>query len=67
MNQFLMKNPMKKGILLLGMLVLGGKMDAQVIQRVEIPSKKEITSFDNTTFCVTFLSDEKMWALHDIS
>ena len=67
MNQFLMKNPMKKGILLLGMLVLGGKMNAQVIQRVEIPSKKEITSFDNTTFCVTFLSDEKMWALHDIS
>ena len=51
MNQFLMKNPMKKGILLLGMLVLGGKMNAQVIQRVEIPSKKEITSFDNTTFC----------------
>lgn len=53
--------------MLLVLLVLGGSAFAQVAERVSVPSKKVIDGFDNTTFCIAFCADEKMWALRDVA
>ena len=64
---FQMKYLSKVGVLLCVFACLGGNAVAQVTKRAEILSKKVIADFDNTTFCVAFLSDNKMWALRDVS
>ena len=66
-SSFRMKSFNKAGVLLCALACLSGNASAQVTERVVIPLKKEITDFDNTTFCVAYLSDNKMWALRDVS
>lgn len=61
-------NPFRKGLFLLSvLLVLCVKSVAQIEERSSIPSKKAISDFDNTTFCVALLADEKMWAFRNVS
>ena len=43
-----------------------GEMSAQIVERVEIPTKKNVAGFENTTFRVVFLSEGNMWAFRDI-
>lgn len=64
---FQMKYLSKVGVLLCVFACLGGNAVAQVTKRAEILSKKVIADFDNTTFCVAYLSDNKMWAFRDVS
>lgn len=52
---------------LLSLLVLGGETFAQVTETTAIPSRKVVDGFDNTTFCVAVLSDEKMYALRNVA
>lgn len=57
-----------KGVILaLALLLLCGDMFAQIVERKEIKSQKIIDGFDNTTFCVAFLSDNQMWVFRDIA
>lgn len=61
-------NLFRKGFLLLFVCsLLSGKMFAQVVERLEVATKKNVTGFENTTFRVAFLADGKMWAFRDIS
>ena len=61
-------NLFRKGFLLLFVCsLLSGKAFAQIVERLEVPTKKNVISFDNTTFRVAFLAEEKMWAFRDIS
>ena len=53
--------------LLLFLLVLGGKSFAQVTERSLISSQKVIDGFDNTTFCIAVLGEEKMYALRNVA
>ncbi|MBQ2856261.1 MAG: WD40 repeat domain-containing protein [Bacteroidaceae bacterium] len=46
--------------------VMGGEVAAQVQERTEVQSKKNITDFDNTTFCISYLADGHFWAIRDI-
>ena len=62
-----MKSFGKVGVLLCALACFSGNVAAQVSQRAEIFSKKVISDFDNTTFCVAYLSDNKMWAFRDVS
>ncbi len=43
-----------------------GQITAQVKEKRNFASQKEITSFDNTTFCTAFLSNGELLALRDI-
>ena len=56
----------KRALLLLVMSLAAGQAMAQVEVKRVFPSEKDITSFDNTTFCTAFLADEKLWTLRDI-
>lgn len=56
----------KRALLLLVMSLAAGQAMAQVEVKRVFPSEKNITSFDNTTFCTAFLADEKLWTLRDI-
>lgn len=58
--------PFQCGMALLFSLLVSTQAVAQVTERVILPSKKVITDFSNTTFCIAFLADEKMWANRDI-
>lgn len=59
-------NPFLKGMVLSVVLSFCGSAMAQVTERVVIPSKKDITNFSNTTFCIAFLAEEQVWALRDV-
>lgn len=59
-------NPFLKGMVLSVVLSFCGSAMAQVTERVVIPSKKDITNFSNTTFCIAFMAEEQVWALRDI-
>ena len=69
MRNLLMKFKLNKSrmFLLLLLSVFWGESFGQVIERTVVPSKKVVESFDNTTFCVAILSDEKMWAFRDVA
>lgn len=56
----------KRALLFLVMSLAAGQAMAQVEVKRVFPSEKNITSFDNTTFCTAFLADEKLWTLRDI-
>lgn len=56
---------MKGFILAFVFLFLCGNLFAQIVERKEIKSQKLIDGFDNTTFCVAFLSEDQMWAIRD--
>lgn len=43
-----------------------GQITAQVKEKRDFASQKEISSFDNTTFCTAFLSNGELLALRDI-
>lgn len=59
-------NPFLKGMVLSVVLSFCGSAMAQVTERVVIPSKKDITNFSNTTFCIAFMAEEQVWALRDV-
>lgn len=56
----------KRALLFLVVSLAAGQAMAQVEVKRIFPSEKEITAFDNTTFCTAFLADEKLWTLRDI-
>ena len=55
----------KWAALLVGFMLCEGLM-AQVTERVVIPSKNNVEDFENTTYCVAFLSKGQMWAFRDV-
>lgn len=59
-------NPFLKGVVLSVILSFGGSAMAQVTERLVIPSKKDITNFSNTTFCIAFMAEEQVWAFRDV-
>ncbi len=61
-----MMNPFKKGLFLMAVWLFVGNAWGQVQERVAIQTKKNVENFDNTTFCIAFLSDGRMLALRDV-
>lgn len=47
-------------------ILFSGNAMSQIKVKREYKSQKRITSFDNTTFCTTFMSDGSLYALRDI-
>lgn len=56
----------QKGMTLLFVLLFGGNAMAQVKERVVVPSAYVIDDFDNTTFCVAFLTEGNLRTFRDI-
>ena len=48
------------------LLGIGNNVNAQVKEKLEIPSLKEISDFENTTFCVSMLCEEQMYAFRNV-
>ena len=60
-------NLFNKGLALLFVMSLFSETAiAQIVESREVSSKKNIESFENTTFCVSFLSEGKMLTFRDI-